>query len=202
MNAIDVVEKVTGLVIVMKEEDQEAEVIHQEGDILHVDPAQEVIQVDLAQDLVQDLDLGLDPDPDLVKVVQDLEVIQDHIPAIVEVEEDLEVVPYVVQEVADLVLTLEKDHIHQDLNHHALDPEVDQDLFPILLHVHVLDLDLVHIVVHVLVLVLDLILEVVHVLVQDLIQDLHQSQIHQLEVKMVKNQWMKIKHKSILRMIK
>jgi len=189
MNVIDVVEKVIGHVIVTKEEEVEAEVgvILQEEDILLVDQDLEVIQVDLVLDLDQDLD------PDLVRVVQDPEVIQDHTLVIVEAEEDQEVIPYAILEVVDLAPTLEKDLTLQDLNHHALDPEVDQD--PIQNHHHVQDLvlDLVHTVA--LALVQDLVLEVTLVLAQDLIQDLHQlNQIHQLEVKMEKNQWMKIKN--------
>jgi len=200
MNVIDVVEKVIGHVIVMRGEDQEVEVevIHQEEDIHPVDRDLEVIQVDLVQDP------DLDPDLDQVIVVLDQEVIQDPILVIVEVEEDLEVVPYVAPEVIDLALTQEKDLTHQDPNHHVLDLEVDPD--PIQNHHHAQDLvlGLVHTVA--LALVLDHALEVilvllhvhVHVLVLVLVLDLNQgllllNLIHLLEVKMVKNQWKKIK---------
>jgi len=145
MNVTVVVEKVTGHVIVMKEEDLEVEVILQEEDILHVDLVQdlEVTQVDLVQEPDQDPD----PDPDPVRAVQDLEVILDPTLVIVEVEEDLEAVHYVVQEVTDLVLTQEIDHTHQDLNPHVQDQEVDQDQILKLHRVPDLVLDLVHTVV-------------------------------------------------------
>jgi len=187
MNVTVVVEKVIGHVIVMKEEDPEVEVILQEEDTLHVDLDPEVTLVDLVQDLDPDLD------PDLARVVLDPEVTLDHTLVIVEVEEDLEVVPYVVLEVVDLAPTQEIDHILA-LNPHALDQEVDLDQNPHL----ALDLapDLQPTIVHALVLILDLVLDPVLVLAQDLIPDLHLlNQIHQLEVKMVKNQWMKIKQR-------
>jgi len=188
MNVIDVVEKVTGHVIVMREEgvEAEAEVIHQGEDIHLVDRDLEVIQVDLVQDL------DLDQDQDLARVVQDLEVIQDPTLVIVEAEEDLEVVLYVILEVVDLALTQEKDHILQDLNPHVLDPEVDLDLIQNHHLVQDLALDLAHTVAHAL--IQDLVLEVILVLAQDLVQDHHLlNLIHQQEVKMEKNQWMKIK---------
>jgi hypothetical protein len=192
MNVIVAVEKVIGHVIAMKEEDQEVEAILQEEDILLVDQDQEVTQVDLVQDL------DLDPDPDLVRVVLDPEVILDHTLVIVEAEEDLEVVPYVALEVVDLAPTPEIDHILV-LNPHVLDQEADLDQ-----NLHLaLDLapDLQHTIVHVLVHTLDLVLDLVLVLVQDLIPDLHLlNQIHQLEVKTVKNQWMKINQKLLLKM--
>jgi len=193
MNVIDVVEKVIGHVIATRGEDQEAEVIHQEEDIHPVDRDLEVIQVDLVQDPDQDQD----PDPDLDQVALDQEVIQDPILVIVEVEEDLEVVHYVTPEVVDLAQTQEIDLTLQDPNPHVLDQEVDLD--PIQNHPHVQDLalDLAHTVALVLALdhALDHALEVNLVLVLDLDQDLHPlNLIHQLEVKMVKNQWKKIRN--------
>jgi len=125
-------------------------------------------------------------------------VILDHTLVIVEAEEDLEVVPYVALEVVDLAPTPEIDHILV-LNPHVLDQEADLDQ-----NLHLaLDLapDLQHTIVHVLVHTLDLVLDLVLVLVQDLIPDLHLlNQIHQLEVKTVKNQWMKINQKLLLKM--
>lgn len=193
MNVIDVVEKVIGHVIVTRGEDQEVEVevIRQEEDIHLVDRDQEVIQVDLVQDLDPDLDL----DPDQVIVVLDQGVILDPILVIVEVEEDPEVVPYVTPEVVDLVQTQEIDRT-QDLNPLVLDQEVDLD--PIQNHHHVQDLvlDLAHTVAHALALdlALDLVLEVNLVHVPDLDQGPHPlNLIHQLEVKMILNQWKKIR---------
>jgi len=134
-----------------------------------------------------------------VIVVLDQGVILDPILVIVEVEEDLEVVPYVVLEVVDLALTQEIDLTHQDPNHHVLDREVDPDPDPFQNHHHAQDLvldlvlDLVHTVA--LALAVDHALEVILVLVLGLIQDLLLlNLIHLPEVKMVKNQWKKIKN--------